>query len=63
VRIPVLQVHAPQDWLVPLDAARALFREFQGPKAILEVRGGHNDAGIADESLRRALVQFWPNPG
>ena len=61
LQIPVLQVHAPQDWLVPLDAARALFREFPGPKVMLEVPGGHNDAGIAQDALGRALAQFWPN--
>ena len=60
VSIPVIQVHAPDDWLVPIDAARALFRQFPGRKALLQLPGGHNDAGFRDESLRRALAQFWP---
>jgi pimeloyl-ACP methyl ester carboxylesterase len=63
VLIPVLQVHAPNDWLVPIDAARALFRQFPGPKVMLELPGGHNDVGFADESLSRALAQFWPHSG
>ena len=62
VVIPVLQVHAPKDWLVPIDAARALFRRFPGRKVMLELPGGHNDVGFADESLSRALAQFWSNP-
>jgi pimeloyl-ACP methyl ester carboxylesterase len=60
--IPVLQVHAPNDWLVPIDIARALFRQFPGRKMMMELPGGHNEAGFADESLARALAQFWPNP-
>jgi pimeloyl-ACP methyl ester carboxylesterase len=37
VTIPVLQVHAPGDFLVPIDAARALFRQFPGRKMMLEL--------------------------
>jgi len=63
VTVPVLQVHATNDWMVPIDAARALFRRFPGRKAMLELSGGHNNAGFTgDDSLRRALAQFWPNP-
>jgi pimeloyl-ACP methyl ester carboxylesterase len=62
IGIPVLQVHAPGDFLIPVDAARALFKQFPGRKVLLEVPGGHNDAGFADESLVPALAQFWPNP-
>ena len=61
VASPVLQVHAPGDFLVPVEAARALFRQFPGRKVMLEVPGGHNDAGFADESLGRALSRFWPD--
>ena len=61
--IPVLQVHAPGDFVIPVDAARALFRQFPGRKLMLELPGGHNDAGFADESVLPALAQFWPNPG
>jgi pimeloyl-ACP methyl ester carboxylesterase len=60
IGVPVLQVHAPEDFLIPVDAARALFWEFPGRKVMLEVPGGHNDAGFADDSLVRALAQFWP---
>jgi fermentation-respiration switch protein FrsA (DUF1100 family) len=60
IATPVLQVHAPQDWLVPIEAARALFDRFPGRKLMLEVAGGHNDAGFADDSLPAALARFWP---
>ena len=63
VAVPVLQVHAPKDWLVPIDDARALFRQFPGRKVMLELPGGHNEVGFADESLSRALSQLWPSPG
>ena len=59
VTVPVLQVHAPEDWLVPLDAARALFARFPGRKVMLELPGGHNDVGFRDEALGRALAEFW----
>jgi pimeloyl-ACP methyl ester carboxylesterase len=61
--LPVLQVHASNDWLVPIEVARALFRQFPGRKVMLELAGGHNEAGFADESLRRAIGRLWPNPG
>lgn len=62
VTVPVLQVHAPQDWLVPLEAARALFERFPGRKVMLELPGGHNDVGFADEALSRELRRFWADP-
>jgi len=62
VVVPVLQVHAPEDWLVPLDSARALFARFRGRKVMLELPGGHNDVGFRDESLNRTLAQFWSEP-
>lgn len=61
IAIPVLQVHAPGDFLIPVDAARALFRQFPGRKVMLELPGGHNDAGFVDDALLPALVKFWPN--
>lgn len=61
VSVPVLQVHSSKDWLVPLDAARAMFDKFPGRKAMLELPGRHNDVGIGGEALDRALGEFWPN--
>jgi uncharacterized protein len=62
VRVPVLQVHSPKDWLVPMDAARVLFERFPGKKVMLELPGRHNDVGFPGDALSRALGQFWPNP-
>jgi uncharacterized protein len=59
VMVPVLQVHAPEDWLVPIDAARTLFARFPGRKQMLELPGGHNDVGFNNEAFRRALERFW----
>jgi pimeloyl-ACP methyl ester carboxylesterase len=62
VRVPVLQVHAPEDFLIPIEAARALFNRFPGRKVMLEVAGGHNDVGFRDDALTQALVELWPVP-
>jgi pimeloyl-ACP methyl ester carboxylesterase len=60
VRVPVLQVHATDDRMVPLEAARGLFQRFPGRKAMLELHGGHNDVGFkGDDALERALAGFW----
>jgi hypothetical protein len=61
VTVPVLQVHAGNDWMIPIEAARALFQRFPGRKLMLELPGGHNNVGFAgDEPLSRPLAQFWP---
>jgi len=62
VTVPVLQIHSSKDWLVPIDAARALFGRFPGRKVMLELPGRHNDVGFGGGALNRALNQFWPNP-
>jgi pimeloyl-ACP methyl ester carboxylesterase len=63
VSSPVLQVHATDDSMVPIRAARALFRLFPGRKAMLELSGSHSDVGFGeDDSLRRGLAHFWPSP-
>ena len=63
VSAPVLQVHATDDSMVPIRAARALFRQFPGRKSLLELSGSHSDVGIGeeDDSLGRALATFWPS--
>lgn len=60
IRVPVVQVHSANDWLIPLAAARALFERFPGPKLLLETSGGHNRAGIGDPAVAPALARFWP---
>ena len=64
LRIPVLVVHASNDRLVPLFAARALFQRIAAPKAMLETGGGHNRAGFASTTeLQEAMRMFWPPLG
>ena len=62
VTVPVVQVHAPEDFLIPIDAARTLFRRFAGRKVLLEIPGGHNDVGFRGDALASALAEFWPTP-
>jgi pimeloyl-ACP methyl ester carboxylesterase len=61
ITVPVVQVHSPKDWLVPLDAAHALFDRFPGRKAMLELPGRHNDVGVGGDAVARTLGEFWPN--
>ena len=54
----VIELRTPDG--IRLDAA--LFKSFPGRKVMLELPGGHNNVGFADESLSRALGEFWSNP-
>lgn len=64
LRAPVVFVHAFADWLVPTDAARALFRRIAAPKLMLETGGDHHSAGFDGEAgrlkLQDAMRRFWP---
>lgn len=53
VTVPVVQVHATGDSMIPIDAARALFGKFPGRKVMVELAGGHNDVGL-DRIIRTA---------
>ena len=53
VIVPVLQVHAPNDWLVPIDAARDVVQELPGTEV---------DAGAARRSQRRRLCRRVARP-
>jgi uncharacterized protein len=60
VRVPVVQVHATDDRMVPLEVSRALFQRFPGRKRMLVLPGGHNDVGFEEgDALERALATFW----
>lgn len=43
VSAPVLSVHSVEDEIVPYEQGVTLHRAFPGRKAILTIRGGHND--------------------
>ena len=64
---PVVMVHALNDRLIPMHAARELFSRFPEPKLMLQARGGHNRAGLSglDDlgQLSASLARFWPTAG
>jgi fermentation-respiration switch protein FrsA (DUF1100 family) len=62
VSAPILIVHSRDDELVPFSHAEKLFSEFEGPKELLEIRGGHNDGFIStgfhyEEGLRKFIAR------
>jgi fermentation-respiration switch protein FrsA (DUF1100 family) len=61
LHIPIVMVHAVDDQVVPLSAARAMFREIRAPKRLVETDGGHHDAGFTIAvNLGAELGKFWP---
>jgi pimeloyl-ACP methyl ester carboxylesterase len=61
LHIPIVMVHAVDDALVPVSAARAMFREIRAPKKLVETDGGHHDAGFTvAANLGAELATFWP---
>lgn len=61
LHVPIVMIHAADDEIMPLRAARAMFEEIRAPKRLVETDGGHHDAGftIATE-LEAELARFWP---
>jgi uncharacterized protein len=48
---PLLVVHGEADELVPFGHGRALYEEAPGPKRLVALRGGHNDAFTIDRKV------------
>jgi len=46
VEAPVLVVHSPRDDIIPYAHGRRLYDAARGPKAFLEIDGGHNDGFV-----------------
>ncbi len=46
VKAPVLVAHSRDDDIVPFAHGRRLFEAAQGPKAFIELRGGHNEGFV-----------------
>ena len=57
ISAPTLFVVASADGIVPQPSARALYESARGPKAWVEVPGGHNDV-FRDGEFRAALERF-----
>jgi fermentation-respiration switch protein FrsA (DUF1100 family) len=65
VSCPVLIAHSRQDDIVPFRHGERLFAAVKGPKAFLELAGGHNDGFLFTreawrEELGRFLEQHLP---
>ncbi|AXK38862.1 alpha/beta hydrolase [Crenobacter cavernae] len=59
VSSPVLIAHSRQDDIVPFSHGERLFAAVKGPKAFLELAGGHNDGFLfSREAWREALGGF-----
>jgi fermentation-respiration switch protein FrsA (DUF1100 family) len=59
VSCPVLIIHSPADEVVPFEHALKLYAAAPEPKAMLRIRGGHNDGFLlSGEVYRRGLEGF-----
>lgn len=60
IRVPLLVAHSPEDGLIPMDQARAVFEKASGePKRFVVLEGAHNEAGWRrSPSYRIALREF-----
>lgn len=58
ITIPTLLAHSPNDGLIPLEQARALFARSAGrPKRFVKLEGLHNEAGLERSPDYRAAVR------
>lgn len=67
LRVPKLFAHALHDEVVPFSLGEALFARAAEPKAMVQLRGGHNDTGWATtpgywETLSRFLAEHLAEP-
>jgi len=49
VNSPVLIIHSRDDEIIPFEHGARIFEAANEPRALLELKGGHNDAFIVDE--------------
>lgn len=70
VPVPVLVIHGRDDAIIPIEQGRAVFEAARGPKRLLAVAGGHNDAYIRSRETYIAGVDRFlteiaglPGPG
>jgi fermentation-respiration switch protein FrsA (DUF1100 family) len=49
VQCPVLVVHSRDDEIIPFQHGESIYAAANEPRSLLEIRGGHNDAFLADE--------------
>jgi len=60
IRVPLLMAHSPEDGLIPMDQARAVFENSAAePKRFVALSGAHNEAGWRrSPAYRTALREF-----
>jgi fermentation-respiration switch protein FrsA (DUF1100 family) len=59
VRVPVLLLHSRDDELFGMHHAQRLLAAAVGPKRLVELRGGHNDAFLVSEKVyRQEIAEF-----
>jgi fermentation-respiration switch protein FrsA (DUF1100 family) len=59
VRCPVLVLHSPEDQIVPFNLGERLYEAAPGPKAFVELRGGHNEGFLSSQPrYQEALDSF-----
>jgi fermentation-respiration switch protein FrsA (DUF1100 family) len=51
VNCPVLIMHSPEDEIIPFSHGQALLGAAHGPKRLVELRGGHNDAVLVSREV------------
>lgn len=60
IRVPTLIAHSPEDGLIPMDQAKALFEASAGsPKRFVELQGPHNEAGWRRTPAYWKALQEW----
>lgn len=66
VKAPALVMHGADDEIIPPDHARRVYAALAGPKRLVWLEGGHNDAWIRDRAqYRQAMAGFldtWTGP-
>lgn len=59
VTSPVLIMHSPEDEIVPFSHAQALLASARGPKRLVALRGGHNEAvSLSRDLYVRGIGEF-----
>lgn len=59
VRCPVLVIHSRDDEIIPFRHGEEIFASANEPRALLVLRGSHNDAFLADERAYTAGVRTF----
>ena len=59
INCPILIMHSPDDEIIPFSHGRALFEAARGPKRLLVLAGGHNDALLVSrDAYARGVGEF-----